>query len=152
LDEVRDRVVERWRDDEIAKRLAERANAIRAKLDAGETFEAAAPGLTIQTREKIKRGAAVDGLDRTTLAGILDTAQGKTGVATTPDNVGRIVYRVTAVEIPADTAADPQRLAELNLGVQDDILVQYVLELQNRMGVRVNQEALRTVTGGSDGN
>jgi hypothetical protein len=59
---------------------------------------------------------------------------------------------VTAVEIPADTAADPQRLAELNLGVQDDILVQYVLELQNRMGVRVNQEALRTVTGGSDGN
>jgi hypothetical protein len=24
--------------------------------------------------------------------------------------------------------------------------------LQNRMGVRVNQEALRTVTGGSDGN
>jgi hypothetical protein len=45
-----------------------------------------------------------------------------------------------------------ERLAELNLGVQDDVLVQYVLQLQNRMGVRVNQEALRTVTGGSDGN
>jgi hypothetical protein len=73
-------------------------------------------------------------------------------VTAAPDNVGRTVYRVTAVEIPADAAADPQRLAELNIGVQDDILVQYVLQLQSRMGVRVNQEALRTVTGGSDGN
>jgi hypothetical protein len=106
----------------------------------------------VQTRDKIKRGAAVDGLDRTTLAGILETAQGKTGVTAAPDNVGRTVYRVTAVEIPAGAPTDPQRLAELNLGVQDDVLVQYVLQLQNRMGVRVNQEALRTVTGGSDGN
>jgi peptidyl-prolyl cis-trans isomerase D len=152
LDEVRDRVVERWRDDEIAKRLAERADTIRAKLDAGEKFETAAPALTVQTRDKIKRGATVDGLDRTMLAAILETAQGKTGVTAAPDNVGRTVYRVTAVEIPADAAAEPQRLAELNIGVQDDILVQYVLQLQSRMGVRVNQEALRTVTGGSDGN
>jgi hypothetical protein len=56
------------------------------------------------------------------------------------------------VETPAGAGADPKLLAELNLGVQDDILVQYVMQLQNKMGVRVNQEALRSVTGGSSGN
>src|SRR5690606_3988442 len=49
LEEVRDRVEARWRDEQAAKRLAERAEAIRAKLDAGESFAAAAPGLAVQT-------------------------------------------------------------------------------------------------------
>jgi len=151
LEEVRDRVEARWRDEEIAKRLTERAEAIRAKLDAGETFVAAAPGLAVQTREKIRRNATVEGLDRTALTGVFQTPQGKAGIAAAADNVGRIVYRVTGVETPAgETAA--QRTSELNVGVQDDILVQYVLELQNKLGVRVNEAALQNVTGGGTGN
>jgi peptidyl-prolyl cis-trans isomerase D len=152
LEEVRDRVAVRWRDEQIGKRLAERAEAIRARLDAGDKLEAAAPGLAVQTREKIKRGASVEGLNRNTLSRIFETPQGKNGIGVAEDNVGRTIYRVTAVETPAGAGADPKLLAELNVGVQDDILVQYVMQLQNKMGVRVNQEALRSVTGGSSGN
>jgi peptidyl-prolyl cis-trans isomerase D len=152
LDEVRDRVAERWRDEQIAKHLAERAEAIRTRIDAGDPFEVAAPGLTVQSREKIRRGANVEGLNRNALAGIFETPQGKSGVSAADDNVGRVVYRVTAVDTPSAADADPQLLAELNLGVQDDVLVQYVMQLQEKIGVRVNQQALRSVTGGSDGN
>ena len=151
LEEVRDRVEARWRDEEIVKRLTEQAEAIRAKLDAGETFAAAAPGLAVQTRDKIRRNATVEGLDRTALTGIFQTPQGKAGITAAADNVGRIVYRITGVETPAgETAA--QRTSELNLGVQDDILVQYVLDLQRKLGVRVNEAALQNVTGGGTGN
>src|SRR5690606_29753633 len=125
---------------------------IRTRLDAGDTFDAAAPGLTVQSREKIRRGANVEGLNRNALAGIFETAQGRSGVSAADDNVGRIVYRVTAVDTPTAADADPQLVAELSLGVQDDVLVQYVMQLQEKIGVRVNQQALRTVTGGSDGN
>ena len=151
LDEVRDRVEARWRDDEIAKRLAERAEAIQKKLDAGETFAAAAPGLAVQKREKIRRSTNVEGLDRTVLASVFQTLQGKAGVANVPNSVDRVVYRVTAVGTPAGEAA-AQRVSDLNLGVQDDILVQYVIDLQSKLGVRVNEAAFRNATGASTGN
>lgn len=149
LEEVRDRVEARWRDEQVGKRLGEGAEAIRVRLDEGESFAAAAPDLTVQTREKIKRNATVDGLDRAAIASIFGTANGKAGIVNKSDNVGRIVYRVTAVDTPAGAGPEGDRLAELNLGLQDDVLVQYVLDLQGKMGVRVNQEALRSVTGGS---
>ncbi|HEX5777751.1 MAG TPA: peptidyl-prolyl cis-trans isomerase, partial [Xanthobacteraceae bacterium] len=148
LEEVRDRVEARWRDEQVGKRLAERAQAIRVKLDAGESFAAAAPDLTVQTREKFKRNGTVDGLDRAAIASIFGTANGKAGIIDKADGVGRIVYRVTAVDTPAGAGLEGDRLADLNLGLQDDVLVQHVLDLQGKMGVRVNQEALRSVTGG----
>mgnify|MGYP006179265807 CR=1 FL=1 len=112
-------------------------------------FAAAAPGLTVQTRENIRRGAEVEGVDRNTLAGIFETAEGRSGIGVAANNVDRIVYRVTSVETPAGATTEPQQIAELNVGVQDDFLVQYVMQLQSRFGVTVNQEALQTVTGGS---
>lgn len=151
LEEVRDRVEARWRDDQIARRLSEQADAIREKLDTGQSFEAAAPGLTVQTREKFRRNATVEGLNRNAMSGIFQTAANRSGIALNEDNLSRIVFRVTAVNTPAGGDPDQKSIAELSIAVQDDILVQYVLNLQGQMGVRVNQEALRSVTGGSDG-
>jgi peptidyl-prolyl cis-trans isomerase D len=152
LDEVRDRVEARWKDEQIAKRLAERAAAIRTGLDAGQGFDKAAPGLKVETRDKIQRGRSVDGLDRATLAAIFETAQGKSGIGVAEDGVGRVVFRVTAVTEPPATDNASQRVADLATGIQDDILVQYVMQLQGQLGVSVNETALRTVTGGDPGN
>jgi peptidyl-prolyl cis-trans isomerase D len=151
FEEVRDRVEARWRDEQVTKRLAERAEAIRAKLDAGESFATAAPEVPfVQTREKIKRDGTVEGLDRSALSAIFQTASGKAGVTNRPDGVGRIVYRVTAVETPVGAGVEGEKLSELNIGLQDDMLVQYVLDLQGKLGVRVNQQALQSVTGGGN--
>lgn len=151
FDEVRDLVEMRWRDEQITKRLAERAAEIRTKLDAGESFAAAAPGLSVETREKLRRRQNTEGLDRGVLASIFETAKDKAGIGVAGDGVTRTVFRVTAVEVPEGAAA-AQTVAELNTGIQDDVLVQYVMHLQTEFGVRVNEAALLSVTGGSSGN
>jgi peptidyl-prolyl cis-trans isomerase D len=146
LEEGRDRVEARWKDERAAKALQERAEGIRAKLDAGETFQAAAPGMKVEQREKIQRGREVEGLDRNPLALIFQTPQGKAGVAVGSDGVSRAVYRVTNVNVPA-TSTPSRRVNELSIAVQEDLLVQYVMQLQNELGVRVNEPAFRTITG-----
>jgi peptidyl-prolyl cis-trans isomerase D len=151
LDEARERVQTAWYDEQITKRLAERAEALRTRLDAGDSFAAAAPELKPQTREKLRRAQNVDGLDRAALAAIFQTPQGKAGIAPAADGVGRVVFRVTAVDVPAGAAAS-QRVAQLNTGLQDDLLVEYVLHLQGALGVRVNEAALQTVTGAAPRN
>src|SRR5690606_27819146 len=93
LDEIRERVEARWREEQIGKRLNERADSIREKLNAGESFEAAAPGLTVQTREKIKRNANVEGLDRQAIALVFETPKDRSGIAPKGPQ-GRIVFRV----------------------------------------------------------
>jgi peptidyl-prolyl cis-trans isomerase D len=146
LDEVRDRVEARWKDERVAKILEERAEGVRKKLDAGETFQTAAPGLKVEQREKIRRGREVEGLDRNPLALIFQTPQGKTGVTLGSDGVSRAVYRVTNVDVPS-TSTPSRSVTELSTAVQDDLLVQYVLQLQNELGVRVNEAALRSISG-----
>ena len=56
---------------------------------------------------------------------------------------------MTAVNVPADGVAS-KKIAELDTGLQEDLVVQYVLRLEKDLGVTVNQAALRNVVGGSD--
>jgi peptidyl-prolyl cis-trans isomerase D len=147
LDEAREQVERLWRDEETVKRLAARAEAIRARLDAGDAFSAAAPGLRVEKRDQLKRVRAVEGIDRRTLARIFETAQGKNGIAVAAEGVNHIVFRVTAVKIPAGDSQVSKTVAELGVAIQDDLLVQYMLRLQQDIGVRVNEAAIRTVTG-----
>ncbi len=147
LDEVKDRVEQRWKDDEVTKRLSERAEEMKKRLDANEKIEAVAQGLKVETREKLKRGSTADGIDARTLAAIFETPQGKAGIATMDDQIGRIVFRVNAVNLPADGGTASQRVTALASTIQDDLLVQYVMQLQQQIGVSVNEAAFRNVTG-----
>lgn len=149
LDEVRERVVERWRDDEIAKRLEQRAETMKKQLDAGDKFAAVAQGLKIETRDKLQRNGKADGIDSDTLAAIFETAQGKAGISVADDRVGRTVFRVTSVNVPAAGGQATPRTAQLGANLQDDLLVQYVMRLQEQIGVKINEANFRNVTGGS---
>jgi peptidyl-prolyl cis-trans isomerase D len=148
LDEAKARVEARWRDDEIGKKLAERAAAIRAKLDAGETFIAAAPGLKVETREKLKRARAADGLDARVVGAVFDTAQGKAGIGVAEDGLTRVVFRVTAIAMAPEPAVKDTRLEALLRGIEDDLVTQYLYRVQTELGVRINEAALRQVIGG----
>jgi peptidyl-prolyl cis-trans isomerase D len=147
LDEVRERVVERWRDDEAARRLEERAEAMKKRLDANDKFEAVATGLKVETREKLMRDKPADGIDADALAAIFETAQGKAGISVGDDRISRVVFRVTAVNTPAAGGQVSQRTATLAGTLQDDLLVQYVMRLQEQIGVRVNDANFRNATG-----
>src|SRR5262249_417644 len=60
LDEAKARVEAGWREDEIAKRLQERAEAFLGKLKGGSNFAetARAEGLKVETVNGLKRGVA----------------------------------------------------------------------------------------------
>ncbi len=148
LEEAKSRVEARWRDEETGKKLSARAEEIRGKLDAGSTFAAAAPGLTVQTRDKLTRSKPAEGLDARVLARIFDTPQGKAAVAVPDDGVGRVVFRVTAITLPAEATVLAAQSEQLLKGIEDDLVTQYLLRLQSELGVRINDVALQKVVGG----
>jgi peptidyl-prolyl cis-trans isomerase D len=148
LEEAKSRVEVRWREEEIGKRLSEKAELIRGKLDAGSTFAAAAPGLAVQTRNKLTRGKPAEGLDTRVIARLFDTPQGKTAVAVPDDGIGRVIFRVTAIAMPADATAATPQTEQMLKGLEDDLVTQYLFHLQNELGVRINDAALQRVVGG----
>ncbi|HVT55272.1 MAG TPA: peptidylprolyl isomerase, partial [Xanthobacteraceae bacterium] len=147
FDEVRTQVEARWKDDAIGKKLAERAEEIRGKLDSGQGFAEAAPGLTVAHRDKLIRGKAAEGFDAASVTRIFETAQGKNGILEAPDGVGRIVYRVTSSKVPAASFDTVNADQTLSAGIQDDILSEYIRRVENNLGVTVNEAAIRAITG-----
>jgi peptidyl-prolyl cis-trans isomerase D len=147
FDEVKSQVETRWKNDEVAKKLATLADTIRNKLDAGQTFAQAAPGDAVAHRDKLVRTRAAEGFDVASLKQIFDTPNGKSGVLESAGGPGRIVYRVTAASVPTATFDADKTETALTRGLQDDVLVQYIQQAQNNLGVTVNEAGLRSVTG-----
>jgi len=148
FDEVRTQVETRWNDDQIGKKLASLADAIKTKLDSGETFAQAAPGLQTSRQDKIVRGKDAGSFNASAVTSIFDTPEGKSGVILAADGIGRIVYRVTGSAVPSMTALGTANTdVQLSRGFQDDLLAEYIQHVQNQLGVSVNEAAIRSVTG-----
>jgi len=156
LDEVKDQVEARWRDQEIATRLDAKATAIMEKLKAGETLlqAAGADRLKIETLTGLKRGEASSPLSAAGVDAVFRTAKdaaGKTEGAQPPDEV---VFRVTDIVVPSlDMASEDAKraLETLNRGLSEDILAEYIAWLESVIGVTINQSALNQVVSGGAG-
>ena len=156
LDEVKDQVEARWRDQEVATRLDAKATAILEKLKAGETLPqaAAADRLKVETLTGLKRGEASGPLSAVGVDAVFRTAKdavGKTEGAQPPDEV---VFRVTDIVVPSlDMASEDAKraLETLNRGLSEDILAEYIAWLESDIGVTINQSALNQVVSGGAG-
>ena len=156
LDEVKDQVETRWREQEIGKRLAEKATAILDKVKAGATLaEAAAPDhLKVETLSGIKRGQGTGPLSASAVDAVFRTAKeaaGKADAATPPEQV---VFRVTDIVVPKldPESQDAKRIAEtLDRGLSEDLYAEYIAYLEREIGVTINQSALNQVVSGGAG-
>jgi peptidyl-prolyl cis-trans isomerase D len=152
LDEVRDQVVRLWREDEIAKRLSEKARLFTERLDKGEAIEAVAQeaGAQVKAATDLARRTAKDDLMDEAVNRIFSVPVGKAGnVANGTDT--RVVFKVTAATVPPmmTTTQDAQRIEEqLRTGMSDDLIAQYIAQVRQDLGVTINQQAIRQVTGG----
>jgi peptidyl-prolyl cis-trans isomerase D len=156
LDEVKDKVEARWRDDQIASRLRTKATDMAQKLGQGGNLadEAAGIGSKVETAAGFKREASLPGVPAGVVTAAFRTA--KDGFGQTPGNGGSewIVYRVTDVSVPpVDVASDEmKRLKEtLVRGLSDEQLAEYVAKLEKNIGTQVNESAFAQVTGASNG-
>ena len=149
LSEVRDRVIAAWKADEVQKQLSERAEALRKKVaDGGDLMSlGTADGLWVQTATDVTRGGEPPaGLSAPIVEAAFGGPQGYAAVADGEDG-SRIVIVTTAVTVPPYVAGAPgleQAEEQFSGEFANDLLTTYVYQLQQELGVTVNQAALQS--------
>ncbi|MGE5166278.1 MAG: SurA N-terminal domain-containing protein [Sphingobacteriales bacterium] len=153
LDEVKDQVATRWRDDEIAKRLQAKADDLVSKLKTGAPFApvASEAGLKVETAKDLQRGKAGGFVPAKTIEAVFRTPKGVPASTEGGKETERFVFRVTDVVVPPLDAGSPQGQAvttTLQNSYSDDLLSEYIARLENDFGVSINPSALNQVIGG----
>ena len=156
LDEVKDLVETRWREQEIATRLDTKATEMLDKLKAGTTLAevAAANHLKVETLTGLKRGEAAGPLSAAGVDAVFRTAKDAVGKTEAAQPAEQVVFRVTDIVVPAlDMASEEAKrtLETLNRSLSEDILAEYVTRLESEIGVTINQNALNQVVSGGAG-
>ena len=154
LDEVKDQVAARWRDDEIAKRLQAKTDDMLGKLKAGTTLAqlATESGLKVETATDLQRGKPGGFAPAKLVEAAFKTPKDTPGSAEGDQETARFVFRVTDVIDPKLDAASPeakQMSTTLQSSYADDIIGAYVTRLENDFGVTLNQQAITQVIGGA---
>ena len=152
LEEVRDAVVAQWRSEQISRQLTERARSIVERIERGETLEAIAAeqGLQAKNASDLARGAGKDELSAEVVNRMFATPVGKAASAAGSDE-SRVVFKVTGATMPpfVTSTNEAQRMEEqLRILLTDDLLAQYIAQLQKDLGVTINQQNMRRAIGG----
>lgn len=152
LDEVRDQVEARWRQDQIATKLKAKATEMVQKLEAGGKLadEAAAIGVKVETASGFKRDDSPAGVPATVVAAAFRTAKDGVGQTAVDGGSEVIVFRVTDVVEPAiDATSDAvKKLKEtLDRALTEEQVASYVNKLETDIGTTINQAAFAQVTG-----
>lgn len=152
LDEVRDQVEARWRQDQIAAKLKAKATEMVQKLEQGGKLadEAAAIGAKVETATGFKRDDTPASVPATVVSAAFRTA--KDGAGQTPVTGGTevIVFRVTdIVDPPVDAASDAvKKLKEsIDRAQTEEQVASYVNKRETDIGTSINQAAFAQVTG-----
>ncbi len=153
LDEVKDQVEARWREDEVANRLRAKAAAFLDKVKAGTSLAeaAAVDNLKVETRADIKRASTTPPLTERTLDVIFRTAKDAVASAPAEQPGEQLVFRVTGVVEPTTDLAseESKRLrGALNNAMTGDVLAEYTQLLEREIGVTLNERALQQVLSG----
>lgn len=151
LDEVKDQVAARWRDDEIAKRLQAKTGDMLGKLKAGTTLAQVATesGLKVQTATDLQRGKPGGFAPAKLVDAAFKTPKGTPGNAAGDQETARFVFRVTDVTEPKlDPLSTKQISGTLQNAYSDDIVGAYVTRLETNLGVTINPQAITQVIGG----
>ncbi|WP_063996195.1 peptidylprolyl isomerase [Bradyrhizobium sp.] len=152
LDEVRDQVEARWRQDQIATKLKAKATEMVQKLESGGKLadEAAAIGAKVETATGFKRDDSPASVPATVVSAAFRVA--KDGVGQSPVTGGTevIVFRVTEIVDPTVDAASEavKKLKDtLDRAQTEEQVASYVNRLETDIGTSINQAAFAQVTG-----
>jgi peptidyl-prolyl cis-trans isomerase D len=155
LDEVKDQVETRWRDDEIAKRLQAKTDDMLGKFKGGTTLAqlATESGLKVVTAADLQRGKPGGFAPAKLVDAAFKTIKGVPASAEGDQVTARFVFRVTdVVDATLDPIASKAIATSLQNSYTDDIIGAYVTRLENDFGVTLNQQALTQVFGGAPAN
>ena len=157
LEEVKDQVATRWRDDEIATRLLAKTDDMLGKLKTGGVLSqvASEAGLKLESASGLQRGRSAGFVPAKVVDAVFKVAKGAPGSAEGETQTQRFVFRVTEVIDPPLDANSPQAKqlsTSLQSSYSDDMIGQYIARLESDYGVSINQQALNQVIGGGTAN
>jgi peptidyl-prolyl cis-trans isomerase D len=152
LDEVKDQVVARWRDDEVVARLTAKAKDMVDKVKGGAKLAdiAAASQLKVERTGAVKRSDKPEGFPADAMAALFRTPKGAAESAQGKEPTERIVFVVTDVKVPAfdPAGANAKQIADsLRTGVAEDLYAQYITKVEKDVGVSVDQKSLDEAVG-----
>jgi peptidyl-prolyl cis-trans isomerase D len=153
LDEVKEQVATRWREQEIAARLKAKAAELVDKLKAGTSLAdvAAAAGLKVTSAAGLKRSDAPAPLSAAAVDAAFRAPKDGVGSADAAQAGEQIVFRVTDIIVPTldlASAEAKQALETLNRTLSENVFAEYVTYLEGEIGVTINQTALNQVISG----
>jgi peptidyl-prolyl cis-trans isomerase D len=155
LDEVKDQVEARWREDQISTKLRAKATEIVQKLENGGKLAdiAASLGVKVETAAGLRRDASLPDVPFAVITAAFRTP--KDGVGQTPVAGGSqwVVFRVTDVTVPPiDMASQEVKNLKdtLQRGLTDEQVAQYVTKIESELGTSINQAAFGQVTGANN--
>ncbi|HET6839346.1 MAG TPA: peptidylprolyl isomerase, partial [Bradyrhizobium sp.] len=155
LEEVKDQVETRWRNDQIASRLRGKATEMVQRLEQGGKLadEASSAGLKVETASGLKREVPLPGLPAAVTEATFRTAKDGIGQVPGASSSEWIVFRVTDVSVPpVDLASEDVKKLKDNLqrGLTDEQVAQYVTKIETEIGTSINQAALAQATGANN--
>ncbi|KAA0970479.1 peptidylprolyl isomerase [Aureimonas fodinaquatilis] len=151
LEEVRDAVIADWKGEEADRQLEARANALRDRLLAGESFAdlAQSEGLTMQSAASLTRASGPQQIGEPATRAAFGGPLGHVATAPSGTTGQWMVLEVTEVNAPADPASSVT--AELKTttsnAARDDLLQSFIGRLQADTPVSYNQRAIQSVRG-----
>ncbi len=153
LEEVKDQVEARWRDERVADQLKTKAGALMEKLNLGGVFAevAAGGGLKAESATDLRRNVRSEKLSAAALDAVFRTPKDAIGSAEGEAPTERVIFRVVEVTTPPFdvNAPDGKRLHDaVRDAVSTDLLGQYVAQIERDLGATINQDAVRRVVGG----
>jgi peptidyl-prolyl cis-trans isomerase D len=156
LDEVKDRVIASWRDNQVTERVTAKAAEIAEKLKSGAAFKdvAAAAGLKVETAKGLKRRGS-EALPAGVIDAVFRTGKDAVGNSEGKDATERFVFRVTGITVPTfdANAADTKRISDtLKNAIASEVLGQYVVRVEADLGATINGAALNQAIGASGSN
>jgi peptidyl-prolyl cis-trans isomerase D len=153
LDEVKQQVEARWRDDQATSRLRAKASEMLEKIKAGGSFSelATAAGLKVEKIADIKRGNPTPPLSIRTVESIFRTAKDGYGTADAAAVAEQVVFHVVDVTMPAidENSDEVRKMREtMSRSFSEDVFGAYLAYVQRQVGVSINQNALKQVVTG----
>jgi peptidyl-prolyl cis-trans isomerase D len=151
LDEVKDRVEARFREDEIVKLVNAKTAEIAGKLKSGASLAevAAADGLMVETKSGLKRQGTTQ-VPARVITEVFRTAKDSIGSAEGQNSADRVIFRVMDIKVPtfdANSATAKRLIDQLKGSYGDELLNQYVARLERDVGTDINQAALAQAVG-----
>jgi peptidyl-prolyl cis-trans isomerase D len=157
LDEVKDQVLARWKNDQIAGRLKVKSDEMVEALRKGGKLDelAKAASLSVEKAGPFKRGATVPGVNAAGVENIFTLAKDEAGQSDGAGPNERAVYVVTDIVEPTVDLAGAQTKElrdNIKRTVSDEQVAQFVAKLESEVGAKINQAALAQATGAASSN